>query len=308
MTTSPAQPTPPLLHNRYRITNRLGENRLAVVYQAQDERLGRRVLVHVLRPQLQENEQLKRRFGEEAQAQARRNHPALLELFDSGEVGGRPYMITEDVEGRPLAEALPLPLPRAVQVWRQIVGGVATTISTNTPTPPITSKTILLTDAGRPVLTESWWLDADALRLELAHYRAPERTLGSPPDERNLVYSLGILGYELLGGIRPFSGTDAAQVQNLHVQRSLPPAMELAPGFTPSLAAALAMATARDPQARTATVQALARDLAGVESVAEAPTRQMLQPVKLRESVREAIKPITQRRAPPPPSPTMAPS
>lgn len=308
MTNPSAQTTPPLLHNRYRITARLGENRLAIIYRATDERLARSVLVHLLRPDLQNNEPLRRRFADEAQGLARRTHPALLEVYDSGDVAGRPYMITEEAVGRPLQDMLPLPLAQAVQILRQVVGGVATTISTQTPTPPLSSRTIILTDAGRAVLVEPWWMNANELRDDLLHYRAPERAQGGPPDERSMVYAIGILGYELIGGKRPIVGGNAADNQRDSAQ--LPSVYDLLNGFVPSLSAALTLATTRDLETRTATVQALARDLAAVESVVEAPTKQLVRPVPaLRDSMRDARRSITQRRTQPvAPPPSVAPS
>src|SRR5918997_692552 len=100
---------PPLLrlHDRYRIDARLGQSRLAVVYRAQDERLKRSVLVHLLREELVGQHALRERFLQEAQRAAQRSHQGLLEVYDSGDVADRPYMITEDVSGQPLAHHLP---------------------------------------------------------------------------------------------------------------------------------------------------------------------------------------------------------
>jgi eukaryotic-like serine/threonine-protein kinase len=102
MTVNP--PSIPLLHGRYRIEEQLGVGRLAVVYRAYDERLQRKVLVHLLRKDLIGQETLRQRFIQEAHTSARRSHQSLLEVFDSGEIANRPYMITEYVAGRTLRE------------------------------------------------------------------------------------------------------------------------------------------------------------------------------------------------------------
>ena len=91
MTNPPSPSTPPLLQDRYRVTTRLGENRLAIVYRATDERLNRSVLIHLLRPDLQTNEQLRRRFTDEAQGLARRAHPALLRSLGGTQIEARPW-------------------------------------------------------------------------------------------------------------------------------------------------------------------------------------------------------------------------
>ncbi len=307
MTTQPAQPNLPLLHNRYRIFSRLGDNRLAQVFRASDERLGRPVLVHILRPDLQENEALRRRFTEEAQGLAKRAHPALLDVFDQGDVAGRPYMVTEEVDGRPLRAALPLALPDALRMLRQIVGAVAITITTQTPTPPIASGAILVTPDNRPILAEPWWLSQQELRDELAYYRAPERVRGEPPSERSTVYALGLLGYEMMLGQRPWGDQSPQAAQQKHVSDEVPPLYNEMVSFMPSLAAALQLAAARDPFQRTLDVQSLARDLAAVDAAAEAPTKPLVRPMPaIRDTMREARRTITQRRRPtedlPPPS------
>lgn len=283
MTTTPRQPNPPLLQDRYQITAKLGDTRLASVYRGLDMRLNRPILVHVLRADLQSNDTLRERFISEANDQAKRTHPALLDVFDQGQVGLRPYVITEDASGKPLAEALPLTLPEGMRIWRKIVGAVATALATQTAVPPLASRAILLSDTGIPMLLEPWWLTPDELRDEQRAYWAPERRQGAPPNEAALVYALGVLGYELLSGQRP-QGDDASIYEQIN-------------GFAPSIEATLRMALAAQTERRIADVRALARDLAAVDSQAEAPTKSLVKPMPaLRDSVREVRKSITQRR------------
>ncbi|HMP40187.1 MAG TPA: protein kinase, partial [Roseiflexaceae bacterium] len=90
----------PVLQGRYRVDARLGVGRLAVVYRGFDERLQRIVLVHLLRKELVEQETLRQRFLREAQYSAQRAHPSLLDIYDSGELAGRPYYISEYVDGQ----------------------------------------------------------------------------------------------------------------------------------------------------------------------------------------------------------------
>src|SRR4051794_35187721 len=128
---------PPLLYGRYRILSRLGQSRLATVYRAQDERLQREVLVHLLRPELMERAALVNRFLEEAQRGAQRSHQGLLEVFDSGDVEGRPYLVTEDVTGQPLIECLPLPMAEALSIMRTVAGAGAPPPTHGPPPPPL---------------------------------------------------------------------------------------------------------------------------------------------------------------------------
>ncbi|HEX9439221.1 MAG TPA: protein kinase, partial [Roseiflexaceae bacterium] len=146
----------PILHDRYRIEEQLGAGRLAVVYRAYDERLQRRVLVHMLRKELVGQEPLYQRFLREAHDGARRSHPSLLEVYDSGEVAGRPYMVTEYVAGRTLRELGTLSLEEALLYSRQVVGAVAVCQMAGVPHPPINSNNIILVEDGHVELVESW--------------------------------------------------------------------------------------------------------------------------------------------------------
>ena len=310
MTTQRVQPNPPLLHNRYRILTRLGANRLADVFRATDERLSRSVLVHVLRPDLENDPVLRQRFQDESQKMAQRAHPALLDVYDRGEVGVRPYMVTEDVAGHTLAEALPLPTHKGLQILRQVVGAVVTTQTSGMVVPPIISNAILVTAEGRPVLVEPWWISQAQLRQDMAYYRAPEIIEGGPPSDRSVVYALGMLAYEIFLGKRPWAEYDAEAVQQRHLTHDLPPLHSQMNDFMPSLSAALSLATTRDVQRRTFDAQAFSRELAAVDASAEAITRPLVRPMPaFRDSVREARKTITQKlRSEATPPPGQAPS
>src|SRR3712207_1336039 len=142
--TKATPPSIPLLHSRYRIEEQLGAGRLAVVYRAYDERLQRPVLVHMLRRELLGQAALKERFVQEAHSAARRSHQSLLEIFDSGEVAGRPYMITEYVAGRTRRERGALSLEGALLYSGRLVGAVAACQAAGVPHPPITSNNVVL--------------------------------------------------------------------------------------------------------------------------------------------------------------------
>lgn len=243
--TSASAPT--LLHNRYRILARLGQSRLAAVYRAYDERLQRPVLVHLLRPELVNQATLVERFLHEAQRGAQRSHPGLLEVFDSGDVDGRPYLITEDVTGRPLSDALPLPAAEAIEVLRTVISAVALAQSQGAPYPPVSSHNVWLLEGGRAVLLENWLLSPQETALDLAHYRAPERKQGAPLSAATVVYALGILSWETCTGCRPFSGVTADEIAEEQVRQPLPSLMDACPWlFTPGLDRVIACAAATD--------------------------------------------------------------
>lgn len=276
------RPTPTaekLLFGRYRVQEQLGETRLSTVFRAMDERLQRPVLVHLLRKDLVGQAPLRQRFLDEATASARRSHPALLEVFDSGEVVNRPFMITEFATGRPLRALGLLTLEDALLYVRQVVGAVATCQAAGVPHPPISSSNVLLVDEGRVKLVESWLTPPDAVALDLAHYRAPERSQGQSPTPANAVYALGLLLYELITGKRPITGPDPRAVIAAHLTTRIASLSEVRPLlYLPALERLLARATARAPEQRPPDAAALADALDALRREVGADTDRLAAP------------------------------
>ena len=257
--------TPPLLFGRYRVSELLGETRLAAVYAATDERLQRRVLLHLLRKELVGQERPRARFVAEVGQMARRSHQALLEVFDSGEVGGRPFVVTEHAAGRPLRGLGLLTVEQALLYVRQVASAVAACQAQRGPDaplglyhPPISSSNVLLVDEGRVKLVDSWLAPPAEAPADQAHYRAPELSEGQPASPATAVYALGLLLYELITGERPVSGADARATALAHLSARIPPLRQARPGlYLPTAEALLARATARPPEQRFPDAQAL---------------------------------------------------
>lgn len=243
-----------LLVGRYRLLEQLGEGRLAVVYRATDESLQRRVLVHILREDLATQETLRQRFLAESTASAQRSHPALLEVFDSGDIQGRPFIVTDHVAGKPLYGQGALAPEQALSYVRQVTSAVALCQSQGVPHPPISSRNLLLVADGAHghiKLVENWQLSPTDVTLDLAHYRAPELTEGKPPRPATAVYALGVLLYELLTGERPVAGNDATEVARAHLTLKLSPVSRVRPTlYMPALDELVYRATARTLEQR----------------------------------------------------------
>jgi hypothetical protein len=303
-----ATPTsPPILHDRYRIEEQLGAGRLAVVYRAYDERLQRRVLVHMLRKELVGQEPLYQRFIREAHDGARRSHPSLLEVYDSGEVAGRPYMITEYVAGRTLRELGTLSLEEALLYARQVVGAVAVCQMAGVPHPPINSNNIILVEDGHVELVESWLTPPADIALDTAAYRAPERAEGGPATPASAVYALGLLLFEMLTGGRAIGGDDPRTVAQAHRTARIPPLSEVRPLlYAPSLERLLQQATARNPEHRPPDAAALGQALDDLRRTISRDTDRLeappVQPPSLRERINRTAGEFVAPRAPPRPA------
>ena len=95
-----------VLHDRYRLTAKLGSGGMADVYLADDLRLGRQVAVKILRADLAADDAFVERFRTEARAVAMLNHPNVVALHDRGHVDGRWYLVMEYVRGETLKQRL----------------------------------------------------------------------------------------------------------------------------------------------------------------------------------------------------------
>lgn len=284
----------PLLHGRYRIEEQIGTGRLAVVYRAYDERLMRPVLVHMLRKELMSQEALLQRFVQEAHHSARRSHQSLLEIYDSGEIAGRPYMITEYVTGRTLRELGALSLEESLLYFRQIVGAVAASQAAGVPHPPISSSNIILVEDGHVELIESWRTPPGEMALDLACYRPPERTAGGPVTAASVVYSLGLLLIEMLTGRRVISGDDARAIAQAHLTARIPPLSAIRPLlYLPSLERLLQSATARRPEDRPPDAAALGQALDDLRRDITGDTRRLALPPVQAPGLRERIRRTT---------------
>lgn len=263
MTHAPSSDTSTvLLLGRYRILERLGEARLATVYRAVDERLRRRVLVYILRKDLVGNEQIQQRFSVEANAIAQASNRTLLEVFDSGVINDRPYMITEEVVGQPLRAMLPLSVEHALTYTYQIALAISACKARNLPHPPVSSNNLVSIEDERVKLLDGWFIPPDTGPLDLAYYRAPERAAGQPPGPSSDVYALGMLLYELLSGQRLASGSDPWAVSQSHLTLHVPTLTEVRPSLhLPALDQLLAHALERDPARRCPDVETFAQAL-----------------------------------------------
>ena len=212
------------LGDRYRIVRKLGAGGMATVYLAQDVKHDREVALKVLRPEISEG-LARERFIREIRIAGRLQHPNIVPLFDSGEADGRlfyvmPHVPGETLRGR-LARAGPLPFHEVIHILRELAVALAYAhgqgIIHRDIKPAnilLSDRSVLLTDFGiaraaHAALTPAGSLD-DALTqvgisLGTPAYMSPEQAAANPEiDQRADLYSLGVLGYEMLVGRPPF--------------------------------------------------------------------------------------------------------
>ena len=238
------------LADRYRIERELGQGGMATVYLAHDLRHERKVAIKVLRPDLAAVIGAER-FLREIKTIAHLQHPHILGLIDSGEVGGTAWYVMPFVEGESLRDRLrrekQLPVPEAVRIATEIAGALGYAHRHGVIHRDIKPENVLLhdgsalvadfgialalTSAGGTRMTET------GMSLGTPHYMSPEQAMGEREITlRSDVYALGVVTYEMLVGEPPFTGPTAQSiiakvltddpVPPTRQRKSVPPALE----------------------------------------------------------------------------------
>jgi len=277
-------PTPRVIENKYRIDQLLGRGGMGAVYRARDMRLDRPVAVKVVRPDLLDDNDARRRFRREAQIVARLQHPGIVSVFDFGTLaGGGAYLVMELVRGEDLRRVLHregrLDPAHAVRILAAVCSAIEAAHHEGVLHRDLKPENILLPggdieakvlDFGVAKLVESRGAELPTepqATLTVAGtivgtpaYMAPEQLAAGAPDARTDVFALGVIAYEMLCGDLPFSRgslTDVIVAQAQGPRRLL----ERNPRLPAALDRAIMRALDRTPEGRPATPHTFALEL-----------------------------------------------
>ena len=205
--------------SHYKITEKLGEGGMGVVYKAEDTRLKRSVALKFLAPHLLRDEEGPKRFEREAMAAASLDHPNICTVHEIDEVDGRTFIVMAFLEGRTLSKKIaegPLKLPEALSIAIQMAEGLDAAHEKGTTHRDIKPDNVMLMkgsrglvklmDFGLAQLAESSKLTREGTTLGTPVYMSPEQALGEPTDRRSDVWGLGVVLYEMVAGQPPFKG------------------------------------------------------------------------------------------------------
>jgi serine/threonine-protein kinase len=259
----------------YRVDGVHGSGGMGVVYRAWDERLNRPIALKMLLAGAQARPTELERFQREAQAVAALRHPNIVQVYDVGEVGGRPYFTMEFVEGRDLAETIqgtPQPASKAATVVAILADAVHVAHQSGIIHRDLKPSNVLLATDGTPKVTDfglARRLEGDK-ELTLSgspmgtpSYMAPEQARGDkhavgPATD---VYALGAILYELLTGRPPFRAeTPTATLHQVIADDPVSPA-RLNPRVPRDLDTICLKCLHKEPHRRYETAAALAEDL-----------------------------------------------
>ena len=261
-----------MLDNRYEILERIGTGGMAIVYKAKCHRLNRLVAIKILKSDLAQNEEFRRRFNAESQAVAQLSHPNIVSVYDVSRGGDMEYIVMELIDGITLKQYME---KRGQLNWReslhfitQIMRGLSHAHSRGIIHRDIKPQNIMVlrdgsvkvADFGIACLADS----AQTLTQEAlgsVHYISPEQARGDRPDARSDIYSSGVVLYEMLTGRLPFEGESAVSVAIQHLS-SIPLApREINPDIPEQLELICMKAMAPDLEHRYQSADAMITDL-----------------------------------------------
>jgi tRNA A-37 threonylcarbamoyl transferase component Bud32 len=263
----------------YRVQSFISRGGMAVVYRAQDRRLGRRVALKLLAPELSQDERFQQRFLRESRLAASLDHPNIIPIYEAGEANGLLYIVMRYVEGSDLKELLeregPLDLARTTSILRQVgaaldaaharglvhrdvkPGNILIASGTGREDP----DHVYLTDFGLTKRSSSLSGQTTSGRfIGTTDYVAPEQIGGKPVDARTDIYSLGCVLYQCLTGDLPFDREDEAAMLWAHLSDDPPRVSARRPGLPTGLDAVVAKAMAKAPEDRYGSCRQLVAD------------------------------------------------
>jgi serine/threonine-protein kinase len=274
----------------YRITARIGEGGMGVVYRARDERLERDVAFKVLSPGLLTDESARRRFRKEALALSKLNHPNIQTVHDFNTQDGVDFLVTEYVEGVTLSDRIaagPLPEKEVSRLGAQLADGLAAAHAQGIIHRDLKPENLRVSPQGRlkildfglarraPATSDGATTrsaeDTQGLTGTLP-YMAPEQLLGEPIDARTDLFAAGCVLYELGTGRRAFAGHLAPQLTDaiLHQAPVAPRAVNAQ--MSAELERIVSKCLEKDPDERYQSATELAVDLRRLETGRVAPT------------------------------------
>jgi serine/threonine-protein kinase len=271
------------LSGSYQIEREVGQGGMATVYLARDLKHDRKVALKILRPELTAAMGTDR-FPREIHIIAQLQHPHILPLYDSGEVGGFLYYVMPFVDGESLRAKLnraeKLSINEAVRLLHEVTDALAYAHARGIVHRDIKPDNVML--SGRHAAVTDFGvakavsasagdkLTTVGIAVGTPHYMAPEQAMGEANvDHRVDIYALGVMGYELLTGHPTFEASTAQAILAAHVLEPPKDVRERRPEVPPLLAEALLKCLAKDPAQRWQSADEL---LAQLEQVAATPS------------------------------------
>jgi serine/threonine protein kinase len=269
-----------ILDNRFEIEHLVNRSGMASIFTAKDRESGDTVAIKVPHMQFESDAAFSQRFQREADVGFKLNHPNILRYYRPTEQT-RPYIVTEFLRGKTLAEVLqetrPLPVPEALDIALQICGALSHMHSEGVIHRDLKPANIMLcTDGTLRIMDFGLAKGVEMRRLTFVgftnpmgtpDYMAPEQVKGRRGDERTDLYALGAMLYEMLTGAMPFEAPDTFLLMNARLVSDPISLRKRNPQISPELEEIVLHALEREPKRRYPSAAAMKAELADPDAV-----------------------------------------
>lgn len=263
-----------ILGSRYEVLERIGTGGMSLVYRARDITLNRLVAVKILKHQWAEDEEVVRRFEQEARAAASLVDRHIVQVYDVGrDEPDIHFMVMELVAGETLRAKIdregPLAPEEAMRIADQVAQGLEAAHLRKLVHRDIKPQNVLITPEGEVKVTDfgiayaatTGTLVNTGSLLGTVQYLSPEQARGKLIGPQSDLYSLGVVLFEMLSGRLPFESDSAIGVAIKHLQDEPPRLDQLRPGIPAAVADIVERALSKDPAERYQSARALRQDI-----------------------------------------------
>jgi len=257
-----AESKTPQIVGRYEIKSELGRGGMSTVYLAYDPNVDRTVAVKLLPREFLHHKEFRARFNREARIIAALEHSAIVPIYDFGEAEGQPYFVMRHMSGGSLADTLdkgPITVEEAAKIIERIGSALQYAHSNGVIHRDLKPGNILfdqfgtayLADFGIARLEETGATLTGSVFMGTPAYMSPEQVQAVHDiDGRADIYALGVILYEMLTGIKPYSAKTAAATALKHVTEPVPHILVANPDLPPDMEQVINKAMAKDPDQR----------------------------------------------------------
>ena len=295
------------LSANYELESEIGRGGMGIVYSARDKRLKRHVAIKVLPPELAFRADIKSRFLREAETAAQLNHPNIVPIYTVEEKDNLVFFVMALIAGENLGTHLAhsgaMPPVEVRRILREVADALAFAHHRNVIHRDIKPDNILLdSDSGRAMVTDfgiaraltdsgDSRLTATGMAIGTPAFMSPEQSAGDKAvDGRSDLYSLGVVGYQMLCGQLPFVAANTPSMLVKHLSEQPVPVNERWPDLPPDLARAVMICLEKDPDNRFPNAASLATAL-GTGEMPTLATRSTASPGTVNPPLRMAMQP-----------------